>query len=121
MIERVAVYRNLNRKGVVWSVKSMKTGLVVDRVGFIMLDQGELKVSEKGRQRVLKEKRKNVHATARGFPMDYPSRWVTKDRGWVRVEYNPYKYSSFVYSSNKKPVTKIKRIALTQTGCYVLR
>src|SRR5208283_5290237 len=111
MIEKVFCYRNLNRKGVVWSVKSKKTGLVLDRVDFIMLDQAQFRVSKNGRKRVIKNKRKNVHAGAEGLPMDYPSTWVTKGRGWKRVEYNPYKYSSFVHSSNKKPVGKVRRIA----------
>lgn len=118
MITPVFCYRNLRRKGVVWSVRDVKTGLVLERVGFIMLDKPELKVSQAGRKRVLKEQRKNVHAGVRGIPVSYAAHWF-KPRGWRRVEYNPYLYAGFVYSRTKKPVGKIRRAVLTQTGCYV--
>lgn len=57
----------------------------------IALEDVVFKVSEAGRQRVLREKRKNVHAgvlgTVLGIPVLQPA-----DKAF----YNPYKYDSFV-------------------------
>lgn len=121
MVDKVFCYRNLARKGIVWSVKSCKTGLVSDRVGFIFLVDAELIVSQAGRKRVLRDGRKNVHAGVRGFPMDYPSGWVSPSKGWRRVQYNPYQDKGFVYSRTGKLVGKVSSVALTQSGCWVLK
>ncbi|MGH7241004.1 MAG: hypothetical protein ACREGB_01770 [Candidatus Saccharimonadales bacterium] len=38
---------------------------------------------------------------------------------WLRVEYNPYLYDSFVFTDTKKPVYNARWVKLTPTGCYV--
>ncbi len=119
MIPKVFCYRNLNRKGVVYSIKSIKTGLVLDRISFLVLENAQFKVSQSGRQRVILNKKKNVHAGAVGFPMDYCEEWVTSKNKWRKVSYNPYKNSFFVYTRTNKKVGKIKLIALTKKGCFV--
>lgn len=60
----VFVYFNLHKK--VFSVKDVKTGRVIAHANTVKLQNAYPKVSEKGRQRVLKEQRKNVHAGIRG-------------------------------------------------------
>ncbi len=110
---RVYCYRNLVRKGVVWSVKSTKSGLVVDRATTVYIKNGELTVSEAGRQRVLKNKRKNVHAGVRG-------KRVTRTpprRQWTRLQYNPYLYDKFVDAEGKKALSA-EYVKLTKTGCW---
>jgi hypothetical protein len=89
---RVFVYWNLH-KGM-WSVKAMEgahKGKVIARVGELALSNATFKVSRAGRERVLREQCKNVHAGVVGDLTD--SRDV---HGTVRVTYNPYKYSTFV-------------------------
>lgn len=113
-MNKVFCYRNLNRKGVVWSVKDKKTGLVIDRSHVVYLKDAELKVSQAGRKRVLLQQKKNVHAGAQGIRI----KRVPKV-GWVRVEYNPYKYESFVYSDTKRPVHSAKYIMLNEKGCWI--
>jgi hypothetical protein len=69
------------------------------------------KVSEKGRQRVLKEKRKNVHAfvaadivLANFLPTDFSK--------YVEVTYNPYKYATFVRKDNGEAIYDAKYVVL---------
>lgn len=103
--KKVFVYRNLH-KGC-WSVK--QGGLVkahsTDEP--ILLYDTELKVNRKGREKVLREKRKNVHAGIRGYLKPLSKMWETWTDGYVdfqKVTYNPYKYESFVDSDTEKPV-----------------
>jgi hypothetical protein len=88
----VRVYKNLHTgtlsmqtyiKGKGWRVHSHPMR--------VMLKDAKFLVYEAGRQRVLKEKRKNVHAYIQGTlqtksPKKYPN----------RARYNPYKYSTWV-------------------------
>ena len=48
----------------------------------------------KGREKVLREKRKNVHAFVKGYLQDAEN--VDTDRPATQVTYNPYKYETFV-------------------------
>jgi hypothetical protein len=66
-----------------------------------MLEDVELKVSEAGRQRVLKEKRKNVHAGVKGTRI---FRIPNKGKLFFQpAYYNPYEYETFV-DKNGKPI-----------------
>ena len=127
------IYRNLNDG--CWSVKALEgphKGRVVYHAQAVTLsgdsryvsqDDIEFKVSEAGRQRVLREKRKNVHAGIVGYPYyavnvtlrypdavparevfecqdDYdPSRDITDPdhHAYRAVTYNPYKFDRFVF------------------------
>lgn len=108
---KVFVYRNLRyRNKVMWSIKDVKTGLVISVEPTVVLKDVKLKVSLAGNKRVRKEKRKNVHAGVVGElkgPMDL------LDGKWKQVTYNPYKHKSFVYKSNGKKVTEAKMAMLT--------
>ena len=60
---RVFVYFNLHKK--LWSVKSLegeRRGRVIGHASRVTLDNATQRVSEAGRQRVLREKQKNIHA-----------------------------------------------------------
>jgi len=103
---RVFVYFNLRKK--VFSVRALegaKKGLVVAHVNRILIDEPEFVVSEAGRQRVLREQQKNVHAGVRGTW----TAWVDGIERWdylTPVTYNPYLYSTFVEKSTLAPVHK---------------
>lgn len=86
----VRVYRNLNRKGVVWSIK--QGAYVVAHATELVLQNCKLIVWEAGRQRVIKEQSKNVHAFVTGYVLKDRSDVKTK---WFPLRYNPYKYESF--------------------------
>lgn len=100
---KVFVYWNLH-KGL-WSVKALEgphKGRVVARVPFVVLTQAEGKVSQAGRERVLSEKRKNVHAGIVGewrsanvhYANAAPLMKEVRSIG-DQITYNPYKYSQY--------------------------
>tara|TARA_B100001094_G_scaffold199669_1_gene193758 strand:+ start:839 stop:1111 length:273 start_codon:yes stop_codon:yes gene_type:complete len=66
-------------------------------------------VRQGGRQRVLREGKKNVHAFVRGEATYFSEKdCPTLDN----VGYNPYKYDSFIKLIDKTPVRKAKRAYL---------
>ena len=82
---RVQVYWNLHKD--CYSVVSCKTGLLIQHTnGPIYLRDATFVVQPAGRERVLREKRKNVHAYVRGTL----SEGDTLPTG-NRVRYNPYR------------------------------
>lgn len=95
----VKVYKNLHNG--LWSIKDAKSGLVLGYASEITLHNCSFEVSEKGRQRVLRDKRKNVHAYAVGA---YQGAVAVENSGEI-VTYNPYKDSHFTtHISNRKEV-----------------
>ncbi len=69
-----------------------KTRLVIAHVDSIWLSDVRFKVSEKGRERVLRERRKNVHAGVQGIWEPH----LCKSRdNFERVSYDPYRSGNF--------------------------
>ena len=85
-------------------------GRVIDHTHNICLDHAEFVVRESGRQRVLKQKQKNVHAFVRGVMRPSSS---SNDNRLGNATYNPYLYSSFVDSKTKEPIYKADSVILT--------
>lgn len=85
----VRVYRNLH-KGC-WSVRDCGTGLVIMHCDVVHLMHARGVVSEAGRQRVIMERRKNVHAFLEGMLCKLDD---VRDRR--KVTYNPYKHDRFM-------------------------
>ncbi len=97
----VKVYWNLHKN--VFSVQYK--GRVVAHLDNIVLDNPRFYVSESGNKRVLKEKRKNVHAFIYGIIHRYTLTQDTDEpAGYSRVKYNPYKCAFFYYECNGKRV-----------------
>ena len=64
------------------------------------------KVSQAGRQRVLRERRKNVHAGLVGtLGAAVDPVWAIWDHLGRTITYNPYKYAGFVYKASEEPYT----------------
>ena len=83
-----------------WRLKEYADNLV-------LLDV-EFKVSESGRQRVIKEKRKNVHAFAiakKVYPIPFDRVTALMEmRSYRSATYNPYLYDSFVDRATKEKI-----------------
>ena len=115
---RVQVYRNLNN-GLI-SIQDLSTGLVLGHASAVDLQRATFIVREAGRQQVIREQRKNVHAFVRGKVIDVRNFKPFKGRGegieddspyaWMnstklqrgsmmgtttKVSYNPYKAPHF--------------------------
>jgi hypothetical protein len=112
---RVEVYYNLHKN--VFSVRHK--GKVIAWGNRVTIENPEYVVREKGRQKVLKEGRKNVHAFVRGTLSDID---IFNDHyGSMRpmpqeVTYNPYKYDSFMASHTNQPIKRAKWARLMKRG-----
>lgn len=85
--KKVKVYYNLHKQ--TFSIE--QNGLVVGYADTVRIENATYAVSEAGRQRVLKEKRKNVHATVRGNLLGFEA-----GPEETPAYYNPYKVKTFV-------------------------
>ena len=113
---RVEVYYNLHKN--VFSVRHK--GKVIAWGNRVTIENPEYVVREKGRQKVLEEGRKNVHAFVRGTLSDINNFKFSKIQQRLseprEVTYNPYKYDSFVDGSTYQPVKKSKWARLIKKG-----
>ena len=113
---RVEVYFNLHKK--LFSVRDCKTGRVVAHTCNIWVEDPVFVVRKAGREKVLREKKKNVHAFVRGTWM---KDLLVEDASMIldhrecseEVTYNPYKYDSFVTKHDAKPIDFGKLASLT--------
>lgn len=107
---RVEVYFNLHKK--TFSVRSAKSGKVLLHTDEVHIENPEFVVRQSGRNRVLSEGRKNVHAFVRGDATFFR---YTNSPPLDTLTYNPYKYASFVDKQTEEPVYKASRAWLTVT------
>lgn len=91
--KRVQIYKNLH-KGM-YSVK--QNGKVVAHLDDFILDRPSFIVSEQGRQRVIAEKVKNVHAVVGGFLLSVNGLTDSEFQKvkLAKLSYNPYKSDKF--------------------------
>lgn len=112
---KVFVYYNLHKK--CWSIKALEgpnKGLVVAHATTVILNDCQFKVSEAGRQRVLRERRKNVHAGIVGVLECYDQDETVCFNTAISmpVKYNPYKYETFVNAITNQPILKARRVLM---------
>jgi hypothetical protein len=101
-------YFNLHK--FVFSVRNQKTRLVEHHSNTVVLNNCKLKVSQRGRERVLREKVKNVHAGVEGVLCGFQTPHDLSD--FVELTYNPYKYNSFVIKATGEAVSGASVIVL---------
>jgi len=114
---KVFVYRNLH-KGCL-SVKALegeKKGRVIAHVDEITLSNCQLKVSQAGRARVLRERQKNVHAGVKG---EWSQGLNFVIESMTKVRYNPYEVSTFVETNTGNPVLTAKEVFISKNGVFV--
>ena len=110
--QEVFVYFNLHKK--CFSVKDVKTGLVIAHTDSIALEEATFKVSKAGRERVLREQKKNVHAGVKG---KYAGTVTTNELG-SEAYYNPYKVESFVNKETMEPLETANVVHLENKRVY---
>jgi hypothetical protein len=114
---KVFVYFNLHRK--CFSIKALEgknKGRVVAHRDDVLLFDATFKVSEAGRQRVLRERKKNVHAGVVGIWDETGTDLISIDRVntiGTPITYNPYKYDTFVHLYGLHPIKTGRLVALT--------
>lgn len=100
---RVEVYRNLHTG--TWSVRDIGVGRVVAHPNEVQIANASFVVRKAGRERVLSEKRKNVHAFVRGDLINIDKHFASDSlEDMNNVRYNPYEAGSFVDTSTGEPV-----------------
>ena len=116
-IEKIDVYYNLHKR--VWSCKSRKTGRVIRHARVVISPyDSTMVVLESGRQRVIAEGRKNVHAFARidsGQTSDDVDSWIETVEamdGLTLVSYNPYRAGHFYRKDTGAPVTMVSALIM---------
>ena len=129
---KVEVYRNLHNG--MLSIRDAKTKHVVGHADRVTLADATFHVSQSGRERVLREKRKNVHAVVRGTLVSFMFGGGYKGRSLssyvpdgevpqfamsdVQVKYNPYKYSTFM-AGDGEPVHEAKAVRIGIAGIHL--
>jgi len=124
--KRVWVYRNLKHGKKARPLYSiMRNGRVMARRHRVLLTGVQFIVREAGRQRVLRERRKNVHAFAVGFLAGSKGAFGTDHndkKGFpVKLKYNPYEGSTF-RTLDGEPVKGARGVLLNEHGmsaCYL--
>ena len=105
--QRVQIYKNLHNG--MWSIRCIRSKLVIAHASYAVLSDVTFKVSEAGRQRVIREGKKNVHAFAEGILLGWVGQSfknriaqrqqtifsLPHDGERFKVGYNPYRFPYF--------------------------
>ena len=116
---KVQVYRNLTKKAIsVMALEGPNKGRIIARLNSVTLSNCRFLVNESGRQKVIKFKRKRVHAFVRGITTDFfeSAHFTVPIADHVRLKYNPYKFSSFVRADNEQPVKEANSVMVYADG-----
>jgi len=101
--KRVMVYYNLHKHTFSVTYKSK----VIIHADYVKLGDVEFRVRKGGREKVVREKSKNVHSFVIGTLIDYcvyPCENLPSEPNSNIVTYNPYKYNSFVMKDTEEPI-----------------
>ena len=104
---KVEVYFNLHKH--TFSIRSCKTGKVMCHADRVHIKDPEFVVRQSGRERVLREGKKNVHAFVRGEATYFTDFEYEKCPTLDSIRYNPYKYTGFVRMPDEKLIHNADR------------
>lgn len=109
------IYRNLRNK--CWSIQAKVNGRwkVVKRAKQLAGQDCFFKISEAGRQRVIRDGRKNVHAWIECREVMISS--VFGVDSWPRICYDPYNDETF--KCNGRPIQQASLVYFGQDGAYL--
>ena len=112
----VRIYWNLHRR--CWSIKSV--GEPVRHRPYLAVTDARFRVWEGGRKRVLRERKKNVHAFVEGKVLNDEKSIESLPNLLVQVGYNPYRKPEepghFYRKDNEERVDKATLVVLTREG-----
>lgn len=139
---RVEIYRNLHNGKL--SIRDAKTKHVIGHAARVYLHQAEFKVSQAGRKRVLREKRKNVHAVVNGvlgkaeafqpykgrdiepyqheYSVFHPVFGTSPPiKRLYDITYNPYRFNQFWCEEIDEPVFEAPLVRIMPEGITAIR
>jgi len=109
----VRVYRNLHNGKLSVQVKQDGKWKVHAHVDDIVLDDPKFKVSQAGRERVIREKAKNVHAFILGNVAASGDFNLNNSR---QVTYNPYKMENFSTKDDGQSIFSARKTRVQSSG-----
>jgi hypothetical protein len=115
---RVYVYFNLHKK--LWSVRALdgaQRGRVIAHAHDLRLADCSFRVSEAGRQRVIRERCKNVHAGVVGTLLE-----ASLPQGTMceqRITYDPYRFATFVDAETLAPIAHARFVVFSKRAVHV--
>lgn len=115
---RVFAYRNLHRD--CFSLRDTKTGRVTYRETCVLMRNVTFAVGKAGRLKVIKERKKNVHAGVRGHVIRLGGVLDIDKNAWEQVTYNPYKSASFYIKSTGLEIKEAALVLLLDNRIYLL-
>ena len=106
------VYFNLHK--LIWSIRHR--GKVIQHTESVLMRNCVFHVSESGRQKVLADRRRRVHAWVKGelVDTDLPNPGLS-----TQVSYNPYKGPHFYNYETKGPVFEADLVYFGDRFCWV--
>ncbi|MFD1136561.1 hypothetical protein [Paenibacillus urinalis] len=113
--QRLLIAYNLHKKCL--SIRDYQTKRVIDYRACIVLCNVNFIVHQKGRERVLKERKKNLHAFISGYyyaDLQSEIKEVPKHKAY----YNPYKTKSFVNKETMEVLRTAKRVYCAGKNIY---
>lgn len=109
--DKVMVYYNLHKH----TFSISRNGRVIAHADYVKLTNVEFRVRQGGREKVVREKSKNVHSFVIGTLMDYckyPCEDLPSEPNSNIVTYNPYKYNSYVMKDTEEPIYSAGEVEL---------
>lgn len=112
--QRIQVYRNLRKNN--FSIRDAKTRRVIAYGTDIILSNIRMCVQKGGRERVIREKWKNIHAFVSGT---YEGNNYVDLKDWEVIYYNPYTTDTFINKSTGEPIFRANVAYLSKGKCFV--
>ena len=109
--DKVMVYYNLHKH----TFSISRNGRVIAHADYVKLTDVEFRVRQGGREKVVREKIKNVHSFVIGTLEDYckfPCDNLPSEPNSNIVTYNPYKYNSYVMKDTEEPIYSAGEVEL---------
>jgi hypothetical protein len=109
------IYRNLLNHKMSLQQQVNKSWLVIGHVTEAVIQYPRFYVSEAGRQRVIADKCKNVHAWSSGLLLDIS---LSKLPDLAEIHYCPYSQSCFTWKTNGKPIDNADLLVVIENKVY---
>lgn len=114
--QEVRVYRNLNNGKISLQTKQHKGWIVAGHITDCILKSVNFHVSESGRQRVIAQSTKNVHAWGQGTLIAQFDATVAAP---ISLAYNPYVNATFVDQASQQSICRCRYLVVRDNAVWV--
>jgi hypothetical protein len=116
---RAHIYKNLHLG--TWSLRDPRTGRVVAHAAYVEVEGGVCRVQQGARERVLRERRRSVHAYVVGEVLTHGDAAPPRTGDWTRFTYDPYRAATFTIAdpAHPTPVLGAARMRFDEDGAWL--